>query len=235
GRATDRANARAASRQTCSASAETNNRTGMDGVLSGVRAARGRSRPQLPVLVNDDRDVSEFVVLGGPTDTVEEAIPAEQPVLGLFGRSSLGVAAHDHLCPVPLGLCRGAGVGSEADRRPVGAVRALVSVEVEDGYADDRDALRVAELASGTGDRVVLALDGDRVAVAHVFETEGRGVVEFDVLGQPATLHTVVGDHLVCVAAVRAYDDPGLVAVLASHAVALLELAHSVILFSLIH
>src|SRR5690606_40667502 len=90
-------------------SAETNNRTGIGGVLSGVRAARGRSRPQLPVLVNDDRDVGEFVVLGGPTDTVEEAIPTEQPVLGLVGRSSLGVAAHDHLCPVPLRLGRDVG------------------------------------------------------------------------------------------------------------------------------
>src|SRR5690606_7614313 len=75
-----------------------------------------------------------------------------------------------------LDLVIGAGVGGEADRGPVGAVCALVSVEVEDGYAADRDTRRVTGLGpAAAGDRVVLALHRDRVTVAHVLETEGRG------------------------------------------------------------
>src|SRR5690606_19646331 len=49
-------------------------------------------------------------------------------------------------------------------------------VEVEDGYAADRDTRRVTGLGpAAAGDRVVLALHRDRVTVAHVLETEGRG------------------------------------------------------------
>src|SRR5690606_10575751 len=105
------------------------------------------------------------------------------------------------------------------------------------GYAADRDTFRAVRFASGSGGRVVDAFDGDRVAVAHVLEAEGlRLVVD---LGQvprpcdepsasvPGAVHAVVV-HVVNGASVQ---DAVFVAPL--HAVARLELGHSVILFSL--
>src|SRR5690606_34810250 len=106
-----------------------------------------------------------------PPAVVGDALVARQA--GLCTQRGVGVTD-----PVRrLDLVIGAGVGGEADRGPVGAVRALVPVEVEDGYAADRDARRVTGLGpAAAGDRVVLALDRDCVAVSHVLESEGCGV-----------------------------------------------------------
>src|SRR5690606_1384241 len=106
---------------------------------------------------------------------------------------------------------------------------ALVSVEVEDGYAADRDAFRAVGLASGSGGRVVDAFDGDRVAVAHVLKSEGaQGQVP-----RPHDEPSACVTGAVHAAVVHVLNGASVQAVVEAplHAVAWLELGHDVIPF----
>src|SRR5690606_21744137 len=220
------------------------------------RPSRSRSSPHLSFGINDDRDVGERVRRQLVTCLVKKLARhagarekhATMPLSGQPPSLRVAVAVVrarlDHLRPAPLGLCQGASVGGEADRRPVGAVRALVSVEVEDGHAADRDTFRVVGLASGSGGRVVDAFDGDCVAVAHVLKAEGlRLVVDLGQAPRPpgklsaavtGAVHDAIA-HVVNGATVQAVaEGAGAINEAAPlHAVAWLELGHSVTPFSL--